>query len=873
MIGETISHYEILEELGRGGMGVVYKARDTKLNRTVALKFLSPNVLGTGEDKARFLHEAQAAAALNHPNICTIHEIEESDGQSFIAMECVEGECLRDMIRSGPLRLEEAVDIAVQVASGMQEAHEKKIVHRDIKSANIMITRKGRAKIMDFGLAKAGGQTVLTRTDTTLGTYAYMSPEQARGENVDPRTDIWSLGVVLYEMITGRRPFRGDYEQAVVYSIINEEPEPPTALRSGVPMELERIVIKCLRKEANQRYQGTADLITDLRQVSESLKTSGADRSTAIRPARRGGRMRWAWLAVAALLAVCAAVLLPRYFTTKEKPIFDGRKMLVVLPFENLGAPEDEYFAAGMTEEITSRLAAVSGLGVISRTSAVQYDRTGMSVKRIGEDLGVDYILEGTVRWNKRGEGGSRVRVTPQLIRVSDDTHLWAETYDRVLEDIFAVQSDIAERIIEQLGITMLERERDVVESKPTENLLAYEAYLRGIDHLIRAGAVEERWRKAETLFRQAVELDSTFALAYAKLSIVHGEFYFWGFDRSKERLAKCKATAERSLELQPDLPEAHIALGGYYYMGFFDYDRSLREYAIAAKSMPNNPYLFEQIAYIWRRQGLFTEGIGYLEKAATLDPANFWYYMQIGLTYGLLRQYEEAERYLDRSLSLDRKQNASYFIKSRNVVAWTGDVQRARAVLESCPSQDAPIIIVTFYLLDMYERDYQGALNRLSVIPGNYFDFATDITPPALLAGFAHQLLGDSVRARASYDSARVIMETVVQERPDDGSVHSALGMVYAGLGRSEDALREGERGMELSANDAILVTEREWDYVIICILLGEHETALDHIEHLLSVPSLTTVPFLEVQPIVDPLRENPRYKMIIGKFAGKAP
>jgi len=427
MIGKTISHYRIIGELGRGGMGVVYKAEDIKLKRTVALKFLSPQALGTEEEKTRFIHEAQAAAGLSHSNICTIHEIEEYEGQSFIVMECVEGQSLKTKIESAPLKIDE-----------------------DIKHANIMITARGQVKIMDFGLANARGQTVVTRMDTTLGTVAYMSPEQARGDAVDHRTDIWSLGVVLYEMITGQRPFKGDYEQAVIYSILNEEPEPVTGLRTGIPMDLERIIDKCLRKDADQRYQGVADLITDLRQVLGSLRTTRTAVSAAPQLAPTGRLMRWSWLAIVALLIVLAVVILPRYFAPSEKPAFDDRKMLVVLPFENLGPPEDEYFAAGMTEEITSRLAVVSGLGVISRTSAVQYDRTGKTLRQIGEDLGVDYVLEGTIRWNKHAEGGSRVRVTPQLIRVSDDTHLWAETYDRVLEDIFAVQSGIAERIIEQ---------------------------------------------------------------------------------------------------------------------------------------------------------------------------------------------------------------------------------------------------------------------------------------------------------------------------------------------------------------------------------------------------------------------------------------
>jgi len=338
------------------------------------------------------------------------------------------------------------------------------------------------------------------------------------------------------------------------------------------------------------------------------------------------------------------------------------------------------------------------------------------------------------------------------------------------------------------------------------------------------------------------VELDSTFALAFAKLSGVHGELYFWGFDKSEERLARCRMAAERALELQPDLPEAHLALGGYYYMGFFDYDRALRKYSIAAKGMPNSPELLEAIAYIWRRQGLYQEALGYLEKAAALDPRHFWYPMQIGLTNCFLRQYAEAEPHFDRSLFLEPEQIASYVFKWLNVLIWTGDVQKARAVLESSPVRTAPAIAGALLWQYIYERDYQGALNHLS------------------------DLLE---RARASYDSARVLMEAMVQEHPEDGSVHSTLGLVYAGLGHKDDAIREGKKGMELYYHDAINSANREWDLVWIYILLEEYEDALDHIEHLLSDPSLISVPYLKIHPDMDPLRDHPRFKQILSKYS----
>ena len=878
MIGKTISHYKILEELGRGGMGVVYRAEDAKLDRIVALKFLAPSAVGGEEDRARFLHEAKAAAALSHPNICTIYEVDESDGQHFIAMQYVEGQDLGELIGQSPLKIDEAVDIAFQAAAGLQEAHEKNIVHRDIKPANMMISGKGRVKIMDFGLAKALGRTMLTRADSTLGTYAYMSPEQSRGENVDSRTDIWSLGVVLYEMITGRLPFRGDYEQAVVYSILSEEPEPVTALRTGVPMELERIISKCLRKDPGRRYQGMADLVADLRQVHEAFTPDGRTVAAAQAPATRALGARWPWIVIAVPLIVVAALVVPNLFRAeRETSAVDDRKMLVVLPFENLGSPDDKYFADGMTEEITSRLAAVSGLGVISRTSAVQYDREGKTLRQIGDDLGVDYVLEGTVRWNKGAAAGSRVRVTPQLIQVSDDTHLWAETYDRVIEDIFAVQSEIAEKIIGQLGVTMLDHERELIEAKPTDNLLAYETYLRGIGYLSKAGAVKERWEKAETLLKQAAELDPQFAIAHAKLSVVHAEFYFWGYDRTPERLEKAKVAADRALEIDPDLPEGYAALGGYYYIGKQDFEKALHYHSIAARGMPNGHEEIEAIAYIWRRQGLYEDALEYLEKAAVLAPRQYWYQMQIGITYSALRRYEEADRSFARSLDIEPDQVGSHSMRWHNEILWTGDISRSRAILESAPQGRRSELALEFYYQHMLERDPEGAIDELGWMPERetYF-LGRDITFRALLEGSAYRMMGDTAIARAKFDSTRVMLEKMVEESGDDrvmeSSMRSNLGEAYAGLGRKEDAIREVERALELVSWDKMLSAGRILDMVEIYIMVGEYDAAMDNIEHLLSVPSLVSVPYLESSSKIDPIRELPRYKRIVRKYSGRS-
>jgi serine/threonine protein kinase len=404
MIGKTISHYKILEKLGGGGMGIVYKAEDTKLKRMVALKFLPPHVSLDNEAKERFMHEAQAASALDHNNICTIYEIGESeDGQMYMAMALYEGETLQDKIERGPLPLEEALNIATQIAEGLAKAHERDILHRDIKPANIMITSDGVAKILDFGLAKLSGRTKLTKEGTTLGTVAYMSPEQVRGEAVDKRTDIWALGVILYEMIAGKSPFEADYEQAIMYSIVNEEPHPPTALRTDMPMELEHVVKKCLQKNPVNRYQHSEELIVDLGRIKAQ---SGSGEKNVSKLAKWKWR-NWHLIAGAAMIVVILLVLFsPRSKTPKEGILETPKKesspewqnSIAVLPFKNISADkEQEYFCDGMTEQLITNLSSLPSVKVIANASVMHFKNSNETVQQIASELGVAHILEGSV--------------------------------------------------------------------------------------------------------------------------------------------------------------------------------------------------------------------------------------------------------------------------------------------------------------------------------------------------------------------------------------------------------------------------------------------------------------------------------------------
>ena len=861
MIGKTISHYKILEKLGGGGMGVVYKAEDTKLKRTVALKFLPADLAREEEAKDRFVHEAQAASSLDHPNICTIHEIDETvDGQIFIAMAYYEGETLKKKIERGPIPLEETIDIGIQIAQGLAKAHEEDIIHRDIKPANVMITDRGNVKIVDFGLAKLSGRTQLTKEGTTMGTVAYMSPEQTQGIEVDQPTDIWALGAVIYEMITGQQPFAGDYEQAVMYSIMNEDPEPLTALRTGLPMELERIVNKCLAKEPDNRYQHADELIVDLRQCGRSTSKVPTSRVVSV-------RSKISWL-IGVTLAVFLLLLLI-YFTDVFRSGAQNeaeRIMLAVLPFENLGDPEDEYFSDGMTEEITSRLGVVRGLGIISRTSAMQYKKTKKSIKQIGEELGVDYVLEGSVRWSRAETDESLVRVTAQLIRVADDTHIWAEQYDEAVDEIFTIQSTIADLVSKALDLVLLESELKAIARKSTDNLEAYEYYLRARDQdekSFASGDVRGR-DQAVQMYEKAIQLDPNFAMAYIFISNTHSLFYHFGWDRSEERLAKSKAAIDEALRLQPDLPEAHLILGYYYYRGFRDYDLALEMFEIARQGRPNISQTL--LSDVKRRQGKWEESIAARKETFRLNPRNHRYAWQVGINYFCMRRYQEADAWFTRSLALNQNFRRARAYKTWNYILWKGQTQEAKQTLATIRQDAASDEIWRF--IHRVERNYKAILTQLDSLSYDSFGGRNYFQKNLAYAG-VYYLMNKPSLMHAHADTARIVLEKVVKESPRVADRHVALGLAYAYLGLKDQAIQSGQRSLEIrpvskdaldAPIDVLLLAE-------IFTVVGEYEAAIDQLKYLMSIPALVSIPILRVDPIWDPLRGQPRFQRLLNE------
>ena len=883
LVGSTVSHYTILEHLGGGGMGVVYKAEDTRLKRTVALKFLPPELTQDPEAKERFIHEAQAASALQHNNICVVYDIDEAaDGQMFISMEHLDGETLKVKIGRGPLKIDEAIDFAIQIAQGLAKAHEHAIVHRDIKPANIMVTTDGAAKIVDFGLAKLSGKTLLTKAGSTLGTAAYMSPEQARGDTADHRTDIWSLGVVLYEMVTGKRPFEAEYERALIYSILNADAEPMTGLRTGIPMDLERIVGKAMAKNAVERYPHVEDMLVDLR----TLRSGTQIRSVSHRAGRKGARRRrliaGGAVGVIMLIAVAFAIF-PHLFgpagSTKERNAADHRTMLVVLPFENLGPPEDEYFANGTTDAITARLASVTGLGVISRQSAIQYRKSTKSIQQIGSELGVDYVLEGTVQREKPGDPASRVRVIPQLIRVSDDTHVWADLYDENMAEVFRVQSDIAERVAIQLNVTLLEPERRAIEKKPTQNLDAYELYLRAIDHVetLSISDVET----AVGLLKKAVSLDPQFAEAWAGLTRAYHNLY-WVFDRPGALSLEMEAAAEAE-KLAPDLPETRLALG-YASYARREFEKALEHFERAERARPSGDAA-RALCLTLRRLGKWHEALQYAEKARTLIPRLYVIYSdELGYTKMVLRRFNDAAQDFDQAISLAPHLNDAYLLKAYALTARDGNVVAAKQTMsEMMRRSNTPeaaegtmaqgfVGPLTGATLRLFPEECSGLLDAFEKGPIERYRATQPVTVATthIARAFVYEAMEDRPSALARFDSARTYYERIIRSNPQSAYVskyHSYLGLAYAGLGRSAEAIREGEEAVRMVpiSRDAIVGLEGLSVLAEIYVRCGKHEQAIDQIQTLLSVPSHVSPGLLRADPIWDPLRNNPRFRRLV--------
>ena len=579
LVGQKILHYNVIDKLGEGGMGVVYKAEDTKLKREVAIKFLPHHISSDAEERQRFEIEAQAAAALNHPNITTIYSIENSGSDVFIVMEYINGVELKEKIKKQPLSLELSLNIIGQIADGLGTAHKKGIIHRDIKTANIMVTQAGLIKIMDFGLAKIGGTSHITKFGTTLGTTAYMSPEQARGEKVDKRTDIWSTGVILYEMLTGRFPFKGEFDQAIIYSILNEEPDQIISVNKDLPIKLDQIVGKMLSKDPDKRYQNIEDFSKDLKELN-----------------------------------------------SKSTPQTDDVKTIAVLPFDNIGSDQEtDYFAEGLAEELIINLSKIKEVRTVSRTNSIRYKGSEKDIRTIGRELGARYIMEGSVRKFR-----DDLRISIQLIDVSGGLQLWGETYKGKIADVFDIQEKVSKEIVEALRLKLSPSEKIVLEKRATTNTEAYDLYLRGRNFLYKVS--KNNIIFAIQLFKKAIKFDERFAAGYAGLSEAYATQYYF-FEKSDQLLDLAIDSGLRALMYDPSLSEAYAALALAYY------NKKSRTEAFTAGQKaielnPNNYYAYWVLGRIYHSTDRDKDAIDLYKKVVSINPDFYSAYADLGVSY-----------------------------------------------------------------------------------------------------------------------------------------------------------------------------------------------------------------------------------------------
>jgi len=701
--------YEIIEELGRGGMGVVYKAHDTKLKRTVALKFLPSELTHISEVKERFMREAQAAAALDHPHICTVYEFDEAEEKTFISMVYIEGQNLRKKIESDPLELEEALRIATQVAEGLQIAHKKGVVHRDIKSANIMVTEDNQAKIMDFGLARMTGTTLLTQEGAAMGTIAYMSPEQARGKEVDQRTDIWSLGVVLYEMLTGQLPFKGEHEQAVVYSIRKDKPRPITEVNAEVPPSIEQVVDKALEKDADKRYQQVDELLDDLKSISAGIVPE--EIKARLRKAKLLKRKRSILYAGSVGLAIVIAVLALTLFTGRAEAI----DSIAVLPFENLtGEVEKQYVVDGMTDALIGKLGQISGLKrVTSRTTVMQYKEAEKSLSDIARELKVDAIVEGTVY-----QVGESIQVRFQLTdALPEEQNLWSETYERPMGDVLIMYSEVAQVIAREIKIGLTQEEETRFADAHQVNPESYDAYLKGIPHSNKV--TPEGLKIALQYFNLALEIDPNNALAHVGVGGVWAVRHHLGITPRQEAMPLWKAAIDKALELDNTLADAYVVLGSYRCFAEWDWENAEKEFQQALRLNPNLADSHSVYSILLCFMGRTEEALSHIELALELDPLSPLLHIHYGGVLRSHRRYDDA--IAAYRTALDMVPNHGLILhKLAEALGEKGMYDEALAIYRRVYADDAEL---TKALEDGFEKaGYKGAHRALADLKAEWY-------------------------------------------------------------------------------------------------------------------------------------------------------
>jgi serine/threonine protein kinase/Tfp pilus assembly protein PilF len=896
LVGKLIGHYRIESLIGVGGMGEVYLARDERLGRKAALKLL-PESLTTDETQlSRFKNEARTASSLNHPNILTVYEIGTEGNRQFIATEFIEGVTLRASIARGKINPHAALEIAAQVASALAAAHEAGVVHRDIKPENIMLRPDGYVKVLDFGIAKLTEQglasdnhtgettaTLQTQLGLVLGTAHYMSPEQARGQKVDARSDIWSLGVVLYEMVGGSPPFRGETPSDCIASILTTEPPPLSGVLPDVPLKLESILQKVLRKNSDERYQTVNEMLTDLRALKAELETdislprTKARADSIVSQIKR--HKRGVLLTLAAALLAAAAVAYSFFFAAPAP--LPNEKSIAVLPFENLSAEKSNaYFAEGIQDEILTRLSKIADLKVISRTSTQRYKKKSQKPSEIAKQLGVANLLEGSVQ-----KTNDQVRVNVQLIRAANDSHLWAETFDRRVTDIFSVESEVAKAIADQLRAKLTGQEEQVIAARPTNNPEAYDAYLRGLAYTLKTGNSPANTLAAQKHLKEAVRLDPKFALAWALLSYVDALGYLTLTLQPTVALREeTGQAAETALTLQPNLGEAILARGYYYYACLKDNDAAVRYFEQARHFLPNSSQIPESLAYVARRRGQWDRSESYFNEAERLDPRNVSLLTQHAQSYMIVRRFPEAWRKFDQVLDVI-PDDLDTLAQKAGIAQAEGDLSRAAALLAPLhpPADDTGAVEIQVYQ-SILERRPAQMISRLKEILAKP-DPALGYNNGELRfwLGWAQEIGGDHAAAQESFRQARAELEPFLKEQPDNYLLIGDLALVNMGLGDKAAALALAEQAMTVLPleKDAVDGPAPIEILARVTAQLGEPDRAIAALQKLLSIPSEgalasrmpLTPALLRLDPMFDPLRNDQRFQQLTLEPLSKSP
>jgi serine/threonine protein kinase/Flp pilus assembly protein TadD len=862
--------YELLEEIGRGGQGVVYRARQKSLNRPVALKVIGLGQWATKAHLKRFRLEAEAAARLDHPCIVPIHEVGEREGCCYFSMNLVEGSQLDDVAKREPPPIRRTVELIAKLARAVHYAHEHGILHRDIKPGNILVDQKGEPHLTDFGLARlVETESTVTRTKEVLGTPSYMAPEQAVGEarKLTSATDVYGLGAVLYQLLTGQPPFAGGTTYETVKLLLETEPRRPRLLNPKVDRDLSAICLKCLEKDPQRRYSSALALAEDLEHWLKHepirAKPSGFFTHT-----RKWVRRNPSTSVLVTLLVALAIGLSVSVWNRTARVIIP--KSIAVLPFENLSPdPDNAYFADGMQEEILTRLASIADLKVISRTSTQQYQSKPRNLAQIAKQLGVANIVEGSVQ-----KISDKVRVNVQLINAQTDAHLWADTFDRKLTDIFSVETDVAKAIANQLQAKLRGQEEQVIAAKPTDNVEAYDAYLRGLAYRLKTLNTPASSLGAQKYLREAVRLDPKFAIAWALLSYVEADGYLTLTLQPTVALREeARQAAETALALNPNLGEAVVAKGYYHYACLKDYDTAVRYFERARQLLPNSSQIPESLAFVARRRGQWDQSESYFNEAERLDPRNVNLLTQHALSYVDLRRFPEALRKLDQVLNIT-PDDLDTVAEQAAIVQAEGDLPRASVLLAPLhPNANDPQALETQVYQAILERRPSQIILRLKEVLAK--------PDPALgyyngelrfWLGWAQEVAGDHGAARESWRQARSELEPFLKEQPDNYSLIGDLALTNMGLGDKAAAFKLIEQAMvvvpiEKDAKDGLQPMEI---LARVAAGMGEPDRAIAALHQLLSIPYESalaenvplTPALLRLDPMFDPLRGNPRFQ-----------